>query len=152
MAFEDGRGEMRGKYAEDELVEDLLSQGEEWNYLKFQAAQDAADLRLQMKQNAITDQRWASNAAQAFAMAMLGKQSVSFPKAVSENVVSESVSKTVNDDSSLTASKDTLDNMVDRFSKDVDALKSLVADSQSQMTDILSTFSAILGRIEIEAE
>lgn len=132
------RGEMRGKYAEDELVEDLLSQGEDWNYLRFQ-----------MAQNAITDQRWGANFAQAVSAVVLGKLGGAFPKSVHDDVVAftENTSKTVNDDTSNTL----VESMSDNFSKDFDSMKSAVADMQAQMTDLLSTFSAILGRIEIEA-
>lgn len=141
--------ELRGGYAESELVEDLLSQGEEWNYLKFQQAQ-----------NAVTDQRWAANAAQMFTSVLLGKAAVQFPKAVVADVVteSESISKTVNDDTASTLTE----SMADNFSKDFDSMKSSVADMQAQMTDVIATQSmvtdlmatmkAILARIEIEAE
>jgi len=128
-----GRGEMRGKYAEDELVEDLLGKGEEFDYLRFQ-----------MAQNAVSDQRLWANAAAAWANVMLGKVANTFPKAVVENVVTENVSKTVNDDTQATTSKETLDNMVDRFSKVTDA----VANLESQLTDVITT----LARIEIEGK
>jgi len=146
MAFEDARGELRGKYAEDELVEDLLSQGEEFNYLKFQAAQDAADLRLQMKQNAITDQRLWANAAGMWVNAMLGKAAEAFPKSVVEDVVSETISRnTANQEDT---SKDTLDNMVSRVSQVEDLVTKAVNDLQTQMTSVVST----LARIEAEGE
>lgn len=144
------REEFAGNYPESELVEDLLSQGEEWNYLKFQAAQDAADLRLQMKQNAISDQRWAANAAAAFATMVMGKTAEAYPKARSMEHVAESetISKTVNDDSSLTTSRETLETMADKMSKTVDNFKTAVDDLQSQLTDVIAT----LGRVEIEAK
>lgn len=125
--------EFEGNYPESELVEDLLGKGEEFDYLRFQ-----------MAQNAVTDQRLWANAAAAWANVMMGKVSNTFPKSVVENVVSENVSKTVNDDSSLSTSKDTMDNMVDRFSKVTDAVKNL----ESQLTDVIST----LSKVDIESK
>jgi len=141
-------GEMKGRYAEDELVEDVLQQGEFYDLLTRQLAQNAVTRQEQVAQNAMQDARWFANAIQAFALAQVGKGSVSFPKAVSENVVSENVSKTVNDDSSLSTSKDTMDNMVDRFSKDFDAVKSSVSDMQSQINAVM----AVLDKIDIESK
>jgi hypothetical protein len=131
--------EFADRYPESELVEDLLGEGEDWNYLRFQ-----------MAQNAITDQRWAANAAQAFATMVVGKAAEAFPKARSLEVVAESeaLSKTVNDDSTMTTSRETLETMADKMSKTVDAFKSSVDDLQTQMTDVIAT----LARIEIEAQ
>jgi uncharacterized protein YlxW (UPF0749 family) len=129
--------EFAGNYPESELVEDLLSQGEEWNYLKFQ-----------MAQNAITDQRWAANASQAFATMVIGKAAEAFPKARSLELVSEAeqISKTLNDDTSTTTQRETLETMADKMSKTVDAFKTAVDDLQTQMTDVIAT----LARIEVE--
>ncbi len=131
--------EFAGRYPESELVEDLLGQGEDWNYLRFQ-----------MAQNAVTDQRWAANAAQAFATMIIGKAAEAFPKARSLEYVAEgeSISKTVNDDTTTTTSRETLETMSDKMSKTVDAFKTAVDDMQTQMTDVIAT----LARIEVEAK
>jgi len=125
------REEFAGQYPESELVEDLLAKGEEYDYLRFQ-----------MAQNAITDQRWAANAAQVWANVMLGKVASEFPNAVVENV--EHVSKTVNDDSALTTSRETLESMTDKFSKVADSVDKLA----SQMTSLQSSLLAALSEIE----
>lgn len=130
--------EFAGRYPESELVEDLLGQGEDWNYLRFQ-----------MAQNAVTDQRWAANAAQAFATMIIGKAAEAFPKSRSLEYVAEgeAISKTVNDDTTTTTSRETLETMSDKMSKTVDAFKTAVDDMQTQMTDVIAT----LARIEVEA-
>lgn len=133
------REEFGSRYPESELVEDLLGQGEDWNYLRFQ-----------MAQNAITDQRWAANAAQAFATMMVGKAAEAFPKSRSLEYVAEgeSISKTVNDDSYSTTSRETLETMADKMSKTVDNFKASVDDLQTQMSDVIAT----LARIEVEGQ
>lgn len=140
MAQNDNRSkeEFAGRYPESELVEDLLGQGEDWNYLRFQ-----------MAQNAVTDQRWAANAAQAFATMIIGKAAEAFPKSRSLEYVAEgeAISKTVNDDTTTTTSRETLETMSDKMSKTVDAFKTAVDDMQTQMTDVIAT----LARIEVEA-
>jgi len=131
--------EFGGRYPETELVEDLLSQGEEFNYLKFQ-----------MAQNAVSDQRLWANAAAAWVNVMLGKAAEGFPKSVVEDVVSETISRnTANQEDT---SKDTLDNMVSRVSQVEDLVTKSVNDLQTQMTDLMSTVAAVLARIEIEGK
>lgn len=132
-----GPEEFRGNYPESELVEDLLGKGEAFDLLQFQMAQNAVSLQHQVQQNSIQDQRFIANATQAFVAAMLGKITGQFPKAVVEDVHSESVSKTVNDDSALTTAQSTLDD----FSKVTDA----VNDLRTQLMDVVSA----LGTVEL---
>lgn len=144
MAEDVGGGELRGGYAEDTQVAGNLDQADFNDLMTRQLVQYAVTAQQQLHQAALEDQRRMSNAVQLMTVALLNKGVISHPKALSENVVSESVSKTVNDDSSLTASQVTLDD----FSKVVDSFASAIKDIESQMTDVL----AALARVEVEGE
>lgn len=128
----------------------LQGGGPAYDVLQVQLLQGAVSRYNQMEQAALNDQRWAANAVQLLSTAMLGKAATSFPKSVVEDVVSETVSR--NSANQEDTSKDTLDNMVSRVDSVEDMVTRSVADLQTQMTDVIATLGAVLGRIEIEAE
>lgn len=143
-------GELRGKFAEDQIVEKILEGDEAYDLLKAQLFQGAISRYNQQEQAALNDQRLFSQAAGVWLHSMLGKAAEGFPKAISDDVVSETISRnTANQEDT---SKDTLDNMVSRVSQVEDMVTKSVNDLQSQMTDLMTTVAAALERIEMEAE
>lgn len=142
--------EIKGGFPEDQIVAKVLEGDEMYDGFKAQLFQGAVERYNQMQQAALNDQRLAANGAMLWLNAMLGKAVAAFPKAVVEDVVSETISRnTANQEDT---SKDTLDNMVSRVSDVEDMVTRSVADLQTQMSDVIATFEAILGRIEIEGE
>jgi len=99
-----------------ELVEDLLGAGEDWNYLRFQMAQNA----ITNQQQLFEQQQWFGELSKAMIVASLGKLAAGFPMS------QESISKTVNDDTTSMV----LDTTLEQLSKSIiDGVSKTVSES-----------------------